>query len=184
MARYGLKMTVYQLLFFGSSPNLNGASGYIWGHNFWPNQDLDPLSTSKWPSEPQFCEKMARNGRTKDIYKGTFVCIQTLIVIHGFWWCKNFFWFVWAARAFLVSYLVLDIKPPNHKSCFPQFFPPNFLSVSSWKRKQTFLLVQNRFFLVLDQWKNYFLDFFFIILVFTLMFYSLDKLKPKTKMKN
>ena len=23
-------------------------------------------------------EKMARNGRTKDIYKGTFICIQTL----------------------------------------------------------------------------------------------------------
>ena len=29
MARYGLKMTIYQLLFFGSSPNLHGASGYI-----------------------------------------------------------------------------------------------------------------------------------------------------------
>ncbi len=26
-------------------------------------------------------EKMARNGRTKDIYKGTFVCIQTLLLI-------------------------------------------------------------------------------------------------------
>ena len=28
-------------------------------------------------------KKMARNGRTKDIYKGTFVCIQTLgILLH------------------------------------------------------------------------------------------------------
>ena len=57
MARYGRKRAFYQLLFFGSSSNLHGASGYIWGHNFRPNQDLDPLSTSKWPSEPQFCER-------------------------------------------------------------------------------------------------------------------------------
>ena len=26
-------------------------------HNLWNNQNLDPLSTSKWPSEPQFCER-------------------------------------------------------------------------------------------------------------------------------
>ena len=26
-------------------------------------------------------EKMARNGRTKDIYKGTFICIQTLCTV-------------------------------------------------------------------------------------------------------
>ena len=30
--------------------------------------------------EHTYGEKMARNGRTKDIYKGTFVCIQTLCV--------------------------------------------------------------------------------------------------------
>ena len=47
MAGYGPKMAIYQLLFFGNSPNLHGASDYIWGHNFWPNQDLEPLSTSK-----------------------------------------------------------------------------------------------------------------------------------------
>ena len=54
-------------------------------HYFWSNQNVDLLSTSKWPSEPQFCErwtyilqKMARKGRTKVIYKGTFICIQTL----------------------------------------------------------------------------------------------------------
>ena len=29
MARYGLKMSIYQLLFFVSSPNLHAASGYI-----------------------------------------------------------------------------------------------------------------------------------------------------------
>ena len=57
MARFGPKMAIYQLLFFGSSPNLHVASDYIWGHNFWPNQDLDPLNTSKWPSEPQFYER-------------------------------------------------------------------------------------------------------------------------------
>jgi hypothetical protein len=45
------------LLFFGTSANLHAASGYIWGHNFWTNQDLDSFSISKWPSEPQFCEK-------------------------------------------------------------------------------------------------------------------------------
>ena len=44
-------------LFFRSSPNSHADSGYIWGHNFWTNQSLDPLSTSKWPSEPQFCER-------------------------------------------------------------------------------------------------------------------------------
>ena len=38
-------------------------------HNFWTNQGLDLISTSKWPSEPQFSErkthswlKMARKG--------------------------------------------------------------------------------------------------------------------------
>jgi hypothetical protein len=29
MARFGRKMAIYQLLFFGSSPNLLSASGYI-----------------------------------------------------------------------------------------------------------------------------------------------------------
>ena len=57
MSRYSLKMTINQLLYFGSLPNLYGASGYVWGNNFRPNQDLDPLTTSKWPSEPQFCER-------------------------------------------------------------------------------------------------------------------------------
>ena len=40
-------------------------------HNFWSNQNVDLLSTSKWPSEPQFCErwtyirqKRARYGRS------------------------------------------------------------------------------------------------------------------------
>ena len=35
-------------------------------------------------------------------------------------------------------YLVHDINPPNNPSCFPQFFPGIFLSLSSWIRKQTF----------------------------------------------
>ena len=75
MARYGCKMAIYQLLFFGSLPHSHTASGYIWSYNFWTNQDLDSLGTSKWPSEPQFCDrwpdiwqKMARNSRTTVIY--------------------------------------------------------------------------------------------------------------------
>ena len=54
-------------------------------YNFWTNQNLDKVSTSKWPSELQFCErctyiwqKMARNGRKTVIYKGTFVSNQSL----------------------------------------------------------------------------------------------------------
>ena len=73
IARYGLKMTIYQFLFFGSSPNLQRASGYIWGHSFWSNRDLDPSSTSNWPSEPQICERCTRrwwkNGQKRS-YKG------------------------------------------------------------------------------------------------------------------
>ena len=30
---------------------------WILCHNFWNNQNLHPLSISKWPSEPQFCER-------------------------------------------------------------------------------------------------------------------------------
>ena len=40
MARYGLKMTIYQLLFFGSSLNLHGASGYIFKSRFRPLKHL------------------------------------------------------------------------------------------------------------------------------------------------
>ena len=47
----------YQLLLFGSSPNSYAASGYIWGHNFWTNKNLGPLSISKWPFKPQLCER-------------------------------------------------------------------------------------------------------------------------------
>ena len=46
------------------------------------------------------------------------------------------------------SYLFRDIKPPNHESCFPQFFLRNFLSLSSEKENKL-LQVQNRFFLIL-----------------------------------
>ena len=35
-------------------------------------------------------------------------------------------------------YLVRNVKPPNNQFCFPQFFPRNFLSLTSLKRKQTF----------------------------------------------
>ena len=39
-----------------SQKNRNG-SICILCHKFWTHQNLDTLSTSKWPSEPQFCEK-------------------------------------------------------------------------------------------------------------------------------
>ena len=58
---------------------------YIWGHNFWTNWDLAPLSTSKWPSEPQFCERWRyiwqKNGRKRSYnsyLRGTFISEQTL----------------------------------------------------------------------------------------------------------
>ena len=38
-----------------SQKNWNG-NICILSHNFWFNQGLDLLNTSKWPSEPQFCE--------------------------------------------------------------------------------------------------------------------------------
>ena len=62
-------------------------NGNIWVlcHNFWTNQNLNQVSTSKWPSELQFCErctytwqKMARNGLKTVIYKGTFILNQSL----------------------------------------------------------------------------------------------------------
>ena len=50
---------------------------YILCHNGWTNWGTDPVSTSKWPSEPQFCEryscrwrKLARNGHKTTILVG------------------------------------------------------------------------------------------------------------------
>ena len=47
----------------------------VFCHNFLTNQNLDQLSISKWPSEPQLCErwtyiwqKIAKNGRNIVIY--------------------------------------------------------------------------------------------------------------------
>jgi hypothetical protein len=57
-------------------------------------------------------------------------------------------------RKTINQYLVRDIQPPNHESCFPQFFSTKF---SQLKKKTNFLFVQNRFFLVLDQRKGFFL---------------------------
>ena len=57
-------------VFFSTISQKNGNGNIcILSHNLWINQGLDLLSTSKWPSEPQFCEmwsysyqKMAGNG--------------------------------------------------------------------------------------------------------------------------
>ena len=35
-------------------------------HNFWTNWDLDPVSTSKWPSEHQFCERWKHSCQKND----------------------------------------------------------------------------------------------------------------------
>ena len=65
-------------------------------HNFWTNQNLNQVSTSKWPSELQFCErctyiwqKMARNGLKTVIYKGTFISNQSLFVLPMKKWRKK-----------------------------------------------------------------------------------------------
>ena len=54
--------------FFTKSQQSRNRNICVLCHNFWPNYNLDLLSTSKWPSESQFCErlsyrwqKMARN---------------------------------------------------------------------------------------------------------------------------
>ena len=89
-ARCGPKMAIYQMLLFKSSPNSHVAFGYIWGHNFWTNYNLDPLSTSKCPSEPQFCERWRhmwqKNGqkRSYNSYKRvTFISEHSLVLV---WW--------------------------------------------------------------------------------------------------
>ena len=41
---------------YSTGPTLFGLR-CILSHNFWTNYDLDLFSTSKWPSEPQFCER-------------------------------------------------------------------------------------------------------------------------------
>jgi hypothetical protein len=43
-------------VFVQNRKNGNG-NIYVLCHNYYTNQNLDPLSTSKWPSEPQFCER-------------------------------------------------------------------------------------------------------------------------------
>ena len=43
--------------FFTKSQKSRNINICVLCHNFWPNYNLDLLSTSKWPSEPQFCER-------------------------------------------------------------------------------------------------------------------------------
>ena len=42
--------------FFYNTAKRGNGNICILTHNFWFNQHLDQLGTSKWPSEPQFCE--------------------------------------------------------------------------------------------------------------------------------
>ena len=48
--------------FVGMKKKLNQA----FGHSFWSNWDLDMISTSKWPSDPQFCERHLCNWPKND----------------------------------------------------------------------------------------------------------------------
>ena len=43
--------------FCTKSPKIGNGNICSLCHNLWTNQILDLLSTSKWPSEPQFCER-------------------------------------------------------------------------------------------------------------------------------
>ena len=45
---------------------------------YWALQN-DSQNLSFVKDKHTFGKKMARNSRTKDIYKGTFICIQTLV---------------------------------------------------------------------------------------------------------
>ena len=52
---------------------------------------------------------------------------------------------------------VILFSTPNHQFCFPQFLPKTILSLSSWKRKQTFYWSKTGFFLSLGPMRSYFL---------------------------
>ena len=61
---------------------------YIWGHNFWTNYNLDLLRTSKWPSEPQFCERwryiwqnIGQKRSHKSYLRVTFISKHSLVCI-------------------------------------------------------------------------------------------------------
>ena len=43
--------------FFTKSQKSRNRNICVLCHNFWPNYNLNLLSTSKWPSELQFCER-------------------------------------------------------------------------------------------------------------------------------
>ena len=101
------------------------------------NQDLDPLGTSKWPSEPQFCErythtygrKTAKNCHTKVIYKGTFISKQALCTL------KNMNWILHNNRSDYAScgiYWSLCWTPQNwnlKKDYFSNFYECSQLQV-------------------------------------------------------
>ena len=68
---------------------------YIWVHEFWTNVDLDLLSTSKWPSEPQFCERWKyiwqKNGQKwsyNSYLRVTFILKQSLPKLN--YWILSF----------------------------------------------------------------------------------------------
>ena len=76
-------------------------------HNFWTN--LDPLSTSKWPSQSQFCERYnvdgQKNGVLEMVVKRPFVSLLLFEVPSFMEFHKNvekifFHWFLWLCCEF------------------------------------------------------------------------------------
>ena len=90
MTTNGQKMAIFETFIFDFFlPNLkNKLFKYICNlyHRFWFNWDLDRFASSKWPSEPKFCEryysvgkKTARNCCKLAKRKSClFFCIQSL----------------------------------------------------------------------------------------------------------
>ena len=63
---------------------------HLW-HNFWTNCGVDPFRSSKWPSEPQFCERYSCNWHKKFVkwpaichlqILGLFYFLPIVILLH------------------------------------------------------------------------------------------------------
>jgi hypothetical protein len=92
-------------------------------HNFWTNQNLSPLSTSKWPIELQFCERctytlqiMAKNGLKTVIYKGTFISNQSL------WHFWSIYTLVHNVSSGSKSIVIFDLIKLSSHPCYPRNF--------------------------------------------------------------
>ena len=112
-------------------------------HNFWTNQNLDLLSKSRWPSEPQFCERWTyicqKNGQ-KWSYVESDMCshffietVYRLIHSHNI----NTVSFFFAIRILCLWYDVKNvIWPPNSEGFLLElwwnFYGINLQSMQWW----------------------------------------------------